>query len=240
MNVLTMAIAFEEALLLPYFIRHYRQLGDVMIVDDHSTDGTADVAQVEGARVLPIEHHDGEEVEHRLLRTKNHAWKQFREQYDWVIIVDIDEYLYHPDGLNDVLLKSKERGTTLLVPTGYMMISYQPPVGPDPLFTQFRRGVHHQPSSKPCCFNPSQIIDINFAIGAHTAEPTGDVHRMEYPGLKLLHYHYLGLDWVMSRYAARKPRRLEQSEPCWVNYRESVEQVAAAMAKYGAEATEVI
>jgi Glycosyl transferase family 2 len=238
-NVLTVAIAFDEAPLIPYFIRHYRQLGDVMIFDDQSTDGTADVARAEGATVLPVEHHDNEEVEYRLLRIKNHAWKPYREQYDWVIVVDIDEYLYHEDGLSDVLHRSKERGTTLLVPTGYLMISYQPPNGPEPLFTQFRRGTHHQPSSKPCCFNPTQLIDINFGIGAHHAHPTGDVHRVEYPGLKLLHYHHLGLDWVMARYAVRKTRRVEQSDPCWVTYRDSVEDVQARMATLDAEATEV-
>ena len=49
-NILTITIARDEEQLIPYFVRHYRQFGDVKVFDDASEDGTVDAARAAGRR----------------------------------------------------------------------------------------------------------------------------------------------------------------------------------------------
>jgi hypothetical protein len=205
MKVLTVAMSCDEQDLISYFVRHYRQLGDVTIYDDISSDATAVIARDEGANVISMSQSEPE-PDNRLLWVKNQSWKSMRDQYDWIIAVDIDEFLYHND-LRDALNQSQEAGGTVLVPCGYDMVADGPPYGSEPITTLIRRGVIRQDFCKFCCFNPKRVDDMNYVWGAHAAKPTGYVRLLPYPGLKLLHYHYLGTEWVLRRYASRRRRR---------------------------------
>jgi hypothetical protein len=52
---------------------------------------------------------------------------------------------------------------------------------------------------KPQIFNPNEIEEIKFAAGRHSATPTGRVVVSKGPKVKLLHYKYLGLDYLLPR-----------------------------------------
>jgi hypothetical protein len=237
-NVLTIAMAFDEAYMVPYFIRHYRQLGHVTIYDDHSDDGTAKIARSLGATVLPVESQN-KDVESRLVQIKNHAWKPVREQYDWVIVVDMDEFLYHED-LAHVLQRSRELRATVLLPCGYQMVSAGPPREPGPITAEITRGVPSTWYSKPCCFDPKQIREINYRPGAHIADPTGDVRMLPYPGLKLLHCRYMGAEWVLAGDTVRRPRRVDRPSARFPDYNDTPENVRSSIAALEAQATEVV
>jgi hypothetical protein len=204
MRVLTVALVQNESKLVRHFVRHYRRLGDVRIYDDHSADGTASAAAAEGAAVIPIADVEPYELEARLLWVKNHSWKQVRDDYDWIIAVDGDEFLYH-ENLPEVLRHSHELGVPVLLPCGYEIASYDPPQDDIPVTTQMRRGAVNPCYSKPCCFCPGRVDDINMWGGAHHATPSGSFHYFfPYPGLKLLHYRYLGVAWVVARLSNQK------------------------------------
>ena len=240
MNVLTITIARDEEQLIPYFVRHYRQFGDVIVFDDHSEDNTVDVALAAGAQVMPVEGPVWDHVEWQIIGVKNHNWKPFRDQYDWVIVVDADEFLYHTD-LPQVLRSCQRHGLTILEPRGYQMLSDSPPCKGGLITAEIRRGDRCWLYSKRCCFNPQKITEINFGIGAHYAAPLGDVQPLLCPDLKLLHYHFIGLDYVMARYANRVRWQADMQTPDgWRDYKETREQVQAVMAELDAKATEVI
>ena len=80
-NVLTLTIARDEEPLIPYFVRHYRRFGDVMVFDDASVDGTARAAEAAGAAVFPVQDGGGDEVEFRIIEIKNNAWIRHRDRY---------------------------------------------------------------------------------------------------------------------------------------------------------------
>src|SRR4029453_15618648 len=70
----------------------------------------------------------------------NSCWKESRGVADWVIVADIDEFLYHPDFLG-YLRRSRKRGVTCIPALGYEMLSERFP-GPDETLTStVRRGV---------------------------------------------------------------------------------------------------
>ena len=242
MRILTIAMARNEEAMVPYFVRHYAPLGDVTIFDDHSEDDTASVARAEGAKVMPVEGQEQDLLEYRLLRAKNHAWWPVRNDYDWVIAVDPDEFLYHED-LPGALQHSQDMGATVLAPCGYQMVSLVFPTGPRPITEQVRRGVISPMYSKLCCFNPKKISGINFGVGSHYANPQGEVQLMSYPGLKLLHYHYMGLDWIDTRYTNRRRWNAEANfvpPQGWCTHVENREQLKEIITALDAQATEVI
>jgi hypothetical protein len=61
--------------------------------------------------------------------------------------------------------------------------------------------------SKPAIFDPNAITEINYAPGAHTCDPTGNVLEDRSPELKLLHYRFLGRDYVLKRFETRRQRQ---------------------------------
>src|SRR5574343_401098 len=88
------SLLHQGAQLIPYFIRHYQQFADIIFYESDSTDGSPDIAKRLGAKVLPLP--TGNEVNELVfLQMKNNCWKDSKA--DWVIIVDTDEFIYHPN-----------------------------------------------------------------------------------------------------------------------------------------------
>lgn len=239
MKILTIAMACDEQDLITYFVRYYRQLGDVIIFDDESSDDTAALARAAGARVLPVAQ-DEPEPEFRLQRMKNHAWKPMRDQYDWIIVVDVDEFVYH-ENLEYVFHDARAMDASILITQGYNMISDGPPQGPEPIIKQIRQGALWASMSKPCCFDARRVAEINYVVGGHNCGPQCAGWLSPYPGLKLLHYHYLGIDWVMKRYAdRRRQRRGVPPIQGWRDYRDTLDQLREFLADIASRAVEVV
>lgn len=52
---------------------------------------------------------------------------------------------------------------------------------------------------KVSIFNPDAISEIGYNPGRHAAVPVGNVHWPERTEVKLLHYKYLGLNYLQRR-----------------------------------------
>jgi hypothetical protein len=239
MKILTVAMARNEQDMVLHFVRYYRQFSDVTIWDDQSDDDTAAVARAEGATVLSLSQHEPE-LEYRLLWVKNDGWKKWRDQYDWMIVVDVDEFLYHED-LVGALRHARELKATILSPSGYQMVSPHPPIADQPLPYAVRRGEISPMYSKNCCFNPKKIHEIGYYVGAHFNAPSGTILMLPYPGLKLLHYHYMSAERVAARYAKRWEWRNNQppAEPAWNAHRHTLDQIRSIIADLEVRAIEV-
>ncbi len=176
MNIDVYTMVWNEERRLPRFLNHYRQFARTIHVADHgSTDRTPELLAAASIRVehLPDDgffHWDGPDG---VLAWRNNAWKQSRDA-DWVIVVDVDEILYHHDLLT-YLLNCRNRGITVPGTYGFQMIDEC-------------RGAPSWWFSKDCIFRPDVVDEINFNHGCHVANPTGLVERDQDPELKLLHY----------------------------------------------------
>lgn len=177
--VYVVAVCFNEAPILPFFLDHYVHYvgaSKVILHDGGSTDGSAEIAarypQVEFI-VSPSEKLDDRD----LMRIRNEAWKPYREQCDWMVVCDVDEFLHAPD-LRGTLRELKRQGITLPMVQGFNMIAKSHPAHqPGRYLWQDRQAGWPDPRylNKNLIFDPA--IDINYTLGCHNCQPTGPVRR---------------------------------------------------------------
>jgi hypothetical protein len=184
--------------MIPFFVKHYGRFADsITVYDNHSTDGTAEVAKKLGCAVVPFGE-PGVLDERHLLGVKSTCWKG--STADFVVVCDVDEFLIvTPDDLK----RWKHDGVTWVVSHGYQMYSNEMP-RVDML--EITRGVSSHDYSKAVLFSPKHIKETGYTFGCHHANPTGRVvHAPDFP--LLCHYHNIGgVDRVMKRRMERAAR----------------------------------
>ena len=237
------APAWNEELMLPFLFRHYAPWVERFVIyDSDSTDGSVELLRrtpnVE-IRKVPWVHPDS--MVATLQALHNSCWKESRGAADWVIVADIDEFLYHPDFLG-YLRRSRKRGVTCIPALGYEMVSERFP-GPDETLTStVRRGVPHRMMSKLRLFDPNAVEETNFGPGGHVAAPTGRIVYPRKDRLLLLHYKSLGVDYLTRRNAMMETtRRSRDIERNWSHhYRTPVAEIESGIKSALAISTDVI
>ena len=195
------ALCWNEERMLPYFFRHYDRVADrYFIFDNGSADRSVEILKAHPKVVLGRFEVTGDSFVQAAADHYNECWKRSRGQADWVIICNVDEHIYHPD-LRGYLRDCKSDGVTLIIPEGYNMVSDTFPETEGPLCEAVRRGMRDSLWDKPEIFDPGKIEEINFAPGRHQASPVGEVVTPVGGTPKLLHYKYLGPDYVLRRHA---------------------------------------
>jgi hypothetical protein len=188
--------------MLPHFFKHYDSLVDrFYIFDNGSTDGSLEMlAGDERIQVAPFETEFDSFVDTEL-HLSEEIWKASRGVAQWVIVIDIDEHLYHED-LQAYLRLCTERDVTAIQAVGYEMVSETFPDTSSRLCDVVTRGVRMpQWHDKLCVFDPSAVVRTNFTHGRHCASPEGRVRWPTRHEVLLLHYKRLGLEYEIARSA---------------------------------------
>lgn len=201
------AACWNEADNIDFFFRHYDPwIERYFVFDDGSTDGSREL----------LSSHPRVEL-HELVRTHpdslilslrdlyNNAWKRSRGRADWVVVVNLDEHLYHPD-IRRYLAECRGAGVTAIPALGYQMLAGRRPPPGSALAESVRLGVPWGLMNKLALFNPDEIDEVDYVVGRHAAAPTGRVVYPERDELRNLHFKYLGLDDVLRRHAAQSVR----------------------------------
>jgi glycosyltransferase involved in cell wall biosynthesis len=200
-------VCYNEEKILPYFLRHYSSFAEKIIVfDNYSTDSSPDIVRSCPIADLRRFNTNGTFNDLENIRIKNKSYKESLGKADFVIVVDMDEFLYHPQIL-ELLRRYKSDGVTLPKTIGYDMISWRFPRSSKPFVENMRIGRESPSYAKRCIFHPE--VDINFQVGAHTCNAAGNILESNSADIKLLHYHYLGLLRIIRKHRAFK-RRLSQ------------------------------
>jgi hypothetical protein len=200
MTIETFAICYNEARMLPYFMRHYLQYGSVTIFDNQSTDDSVAIAKSLGATVFPFES-DGEFRDDIMVHIKNICWKESRA--DWAIVGDIDEFTYH----RNLVWALKHSEGTVIMPRMFQMYSDTFPTTEGQIYDEVKMGVEMR--SKMCIFRPDQIMEMNYEVGCHHAYPEGNFIPNVRTEIVNLHFKNLGIDYVVSRNAELNARQSE-------------------------------
>ncbi|WP_394224066.1 glycosyltransferase family 2 protein [Priestia aryabhattai] len=196
------ALCWNEERMLPHFFKHYDSIADqYYIFDNHSTDNSLQMLRSHPKITIDKFEINGNSLVKSAQNQVNHFWKNSRGKADWVIICDVDEHLYHPN-LRLYLQECTSKGITLIFPKGYEMVSDFFPESNEPLHATIRYGVRSLLNDKPIIFNPNEIQEINFSPGRHTALPLGNIIKPSNNEVLLLHYKYLGFEYLNSRYSA--------------------------------------
>jgi glycosyltransferase involved in cell wall biosynthesis len=187
--------------MLPFFFRHYDPVvDDYVLFDDGSTDGTLSLlAEHPKVEVRQFIWSDRESFAFSEQSLSNHCWKESRGVADWVIITDIDEHLFHPSMLQ-YLDACSDEGITLIPALGFQMISEDVPAAGETLYKSCSFGTPWTQMMKPSIFKPSEIEEINFSVGRHNANPTGNVRVPQRDEVLLLHYKYLNFEQTRRRH----------------------------------------
>lgn len=212
--VYVIACCYNEAAILPFFLDHYiRHVGasKVILYDGGSTDASAEIAAAYPQAVFKVEPSD--KLDDRdLLRIRNEEWKNYRHECDWIIVCDVDEFLYCEDPQTQ-LQSLKAEGITLPMVEGFEMYAKTFPRH-EPgkfLWQEVQTGVANpQYGNKNLIFDPR--IDINYGIGCHRCDPTGPVVRSEGFVFKSLHYCHLSYEAVVAKSRAAAARLSEWNE----------------------------
>ena len=96
MNFVLLIPAFNEAETIKTVVQGCLAYGDVLVVDDGSTDGTSQLALEGGAKVLKNDENVG------YARTLMNGIEHLKDQYDFIIIIDADGEI-NPRIYNNIL-----------------------------------------------------------------------------------------------------------------------------------------
>ena len=118
-----------------------------------------------------------------------------------MIITAIDEHIHHPQ-LPAYLAKCKRRGITYIPALGFQMITRDFPAPGEHLASKRSRGAPFSMMSELRIFDPDAIEETDFALGGHGASPTGRLRLPWRDELLLLHYKFLGIDYIRTRSTA--------------------------------------
>jgi len=171
-----------------------------------STDGSDEIYK-KYSKVTVLKWDSGNKInELNYTKIKSESYKQHSrgEDVDWVIVCDCDEFLYH-ENLMEKLKEYKSIGVTVPRIDGHDMVSETfPEYDGVPLTEKVKIGSDtYGPMCKNIIFDPK--LDVQYGIGGHSFGSNGTVYS-DSADLKLLHYKFLGKDYVKRAYVARAKR----------------------------------
>ena len=193
-------LCWNEARIIPYFLRHYLPLvRRIHVFDNGSTDDS--LALLSGDRRVQVMHFDyeGDSFVRQEQELSEVMWRNSRGRADWVAIVDMDEHIHHP-ALHAHLNACRALGVTAIQAVGYEMVTDHFPPAEAVLSQTLTRGFRYPGGlDKLCLFDPNAITRSGYRPGRHQADPEGRVVWDESWSVKLLHYKKLGLDYLIAR-----------------------------------------
>lgn len=194
-------IAWNEEKILPFTLDHYSRFCEkIFVYDNMSTDNSELIyKKYNNVIVKKWQSPDNKYNDAILSSLKSNAYKESRnDNVDWVVVCDCDEFLYHPDML-EVLEAYKQSNVTMPKIDGHDMCSENfPEYDGELLVKKVKIGSKtYGPMCKNIIFNP--VLDVTYAPGSHSNRVSGSV-QSETAELKLLHYKFLGKEYVLERY----------------------------------------
>jgi glycosyltransferase involved in cell wall biosynthesis len=206
MKIEVFAICYNEEKLLPYFLRHYSSFCDLItIYDNESTDSSPAICK-KNPKVSLISYGTNNEIRDDIyLDIKNACWK--KSDADWVIICDMDEFVYHPK-LKTILNLMDH--ITAITPEMYNMYSEKFPTTKGQIYEEVNLGFPG--GGKLNLFRPGELKEINYSPGCHIAQPEGNVTVSQWTGIKTLHFRYLSKEYVIGRNSAYYARLSKQNK----------------------------
>lgn len=205
-------MCFNDAVLLPHTIRHYRDRfpsSTITVCDNESTDGSVALAKSLGCQIVKFSTNNKME-ERVMLSMRNNIWKTSyaRCPHTWTIIVDMEEWLEMDE---EALLQEDDQGANIINTKGYQMIGEaDAPVTLEGLDLHLLwKGVYDVEINQIVCFRSDKVQDMNYTGRGpcHLSNPlpidcntTIKKSMIQYP---LKHMNYLSKAWILKKNTQR-------------------------------------
>lgn len=218
MKINLTTICWNEEYILPHFLEHYFSQGvdHITVYDNGSTDQSIDICKSYGDKVTVIQYDSNNQIRDDIyLQIKNEAWKI--NPSDWHIVVDCDEFLVvhekyskKPQALKNQLKTFKRKGNLLPRVIGVNVVSENIEKA-DEMYDKMY--VLDQAFNKRCVFTP-ELAPI-FKTGCHNFSLNTQMNKKdlekainndECDPLFLIHYKYINVERVISRYKEMNAR----------------------------------
>ncbi len=206
MNINIFLVCYNEAVLLPHTIAHYKAHlpnANITIYDNQSTDNSSGIAKSLGCTVIEWNTNNITD-EHKLRELKNNCWKNIKN--GWIIMADMDEWL---DINENQLYEEQLKGTTMIDIKGVDMIGVSNKIDlSDINLHQINICCDNDNESKNLCFYRDEIKEMNYKIGAHQCEPDGFIQLSSNQYINK-HMCNLGLPFLQNKMINRYNRSLQ-------------------------------
>lgn len=194
-------LCFNEAQMIRHTLNYYSRIcSKITVINNQSTDDSIQLAShFKNVKIKSLDS-GNEFIEDVLTESRNNCWKG--STADYVIVCDMDEFLYD-DHLIEKLLLAKSQRIAIPMIVGYNMMSPEFPANYEKLITQqVKHGVKSCRFDKNIIFDPKRVKEINYRPGAHICYPEFYEGIIVEPliELKLLHYKYLGRDYLYTKH----------------------------------------
>ena len=201
-------LAFNEEKILPFTLDYYSKFCEKIFIYDNMSTDSSDEIYAKYSNVIVKKWSSNNEInEINYATIKSNAYRQESRNADWVIVCDCDEILYHPNLIN-MLKHYKKIGVDIPKIDGHDMVSENFPEYNGELIIDLVKtgGDTYEPMCKNIIFNPKK--NIQYGYGAHHMS-CDDCTLSEEAELMLLHYKFLGLDYITDRYNILEKRLSE-------------------------------
>lgn len=207
MKIHLYTLCWNEIDVLPFVIDYWKRIpvDKAIVYDNGSTDGS--VEYLKQFDWIEVKHFETEGMNDFIQRDiKNNCWKESRGIADFVIVCDMDECLFLPNGLK-TLKMMKENHYTICVPKWYDFISEEYPKYVEGKLLHEISNRAYIGDGKCILFDPNEINEINYSVGAHQHNPNGNVKYYVSPNVYVLHInHHLSLEYLLNRYKTMEER----------------------------------
>lgn len=158
---------WNEEKILPYFIKHYSQFCDKMIFyDNESTDLSALIINSHPKTELRSYSTNNTLDDTVHVNIKERAIIEAKKEgADYAIVVDCDEFLYHPN-MREFLHEAKSQ-FSLFYPIGFQMVSEKFPTTSGQIYDEIRTGKPDGWYCKPVLVNLKLVNRVKFLGGIH-------------------------------------------------------------------------
>lgn len=213
-------LCYNEERLLPHVLDYWSQYADkIIIYDNMSTDSSLDIIRKYPKTEIRTFDTDGKISDRTYLEIKNNAWKESRGKARFVALVDTDELVYHPKGLDVFLTIAYLRGYTIISPLNVYSVLSTVNNGFDPAIDLSISDDNNQLAFldsavvhgfKINIFSPI-LSEINYLPGAHAANPVGYINILN--DSIMVHYHYIvGVNQLIEKYKMNALRLSEDNK----------------------------
>jgi hypothetical protein len=203
-------LAWNEEKILPYTLDYYSEFCEkIFIYDNMSTDSSDEIyKRYDKVEVIKWDsNNEINEINYVNIKSEEYKKRSRGQNVDWVIVCDCDEFIYH-DNLLEKLKEYKEMGINVPMIDGHDMVSSEfPEYDGELIIKKIKTGSKtYEPMCKNIIFNPN--LDVNYGIGGHSFNSINSNFSNDRE-IKLLHYKFLGKEYVKSLYIARAKRLSE-------------------------------
>lgn len=203
-------LCWNEMDILPFVIDYWKRfVTHAYVYDNGSTDGS--VEYLKQFDWITVEHYESDGMDDSKLRDiKNTKWKQSKGKADWVVVCDMDEIVYSKNLIN-VFEEATEKGYTAIDCDWYWFCNdYLPEYKDDGILLHQKCTKFHNNPGKHLIFNPNEIIEINYSVGAHTANPKGNYKPYKSGDMCVFHTNKgFGIEYKLKRYKEMNNRLSE-------------------------------